>query len=167
MYKKVPLDLVEGSRQGSMISWLAIFVMVYLFYNETADFFTTRLRSKLSIDRQHSGNEQIAVSFNITMMDLKCDFVEVDVVSVLGNNQNATRFVRKVPLDANGVLNTIAERNTAQTDIEEISLHDTAVTKSIEELHESGEEVIRLDSKSFQYALDENNLVFVDFFASW
>lgn len=46
-------------------------------------------------------------------------------------------------------------------------LHDTAVTKSIEALHESGEEVIRLDSQSFPYALRSSNLVFVDFFASW
>ena len=54
-----------------------------------------------------------------------------------------------------------------QRDIEEISLHDTAITKSIEDLHENGEEVVRLDSNTFQYALDENTLVFVDFFASW
>lgn len=54
-----------------------------------------------------------------------------------------------------------------QKDVEEILLHDAAVTKSIEDLHENGEEVIRLDSKTFRYALDENNLVFVDFFASW
>jgi len=54
-----------------------------------------------------------------------------------------------------------------QKDVEDIVLHDVAVTKSIEDLHENGEEVIRLDTKTFQYALDENNLVFVDFFASW
>lgn len=54
-----------------------------------------------------------------------------------------------------------------QKDVEDILLHDTAVTKSIEDLHENSEDVIRLDSKTFRYALDENNLVFVDFFASW
>ena len=54
-----------------------------------------------------------------------------------------------------------------QNDIDEKILHDVAVTKSIEDLHENGEDVIRLDSKIFRYALDENDLVFVDFFASW
>lgn len=54
-----------------------------------------------------------------------------------------------------------------QKDVEDILLHDAGVTKSIEDLHENGEEVIRLDSKTFRYALDENDLVFVDFFASW
>lgn len=138
-----------------------------LFYKETADFLTTRLSSKLTLDKRTSVEEKIMVTFNITMMDLKCDFVEVDVVSVLGINQNATKFIKKFPLDANGVLNTMAARNMRQKDVEDIYLHDAAVTKSLEDLHENGEEVARLDSTSFKYALEENNLVFVDFFASW
>jgi hypothetical protein len=107
MYRKVPMDLVEGSKRGSVISWVAIFVIIWLFYKETTSFFTTTLSSQLSLDKRQSEDDQIKVTFNITMMDLKCDYVEVDVVSVLGNNQNATKFVKKVPLDANGVLNTM------------------------------------------------------------
>ena len=107
MYRKVPMDLVEGSQQGNAVSWLAILVILGLFYKETADFLTTRLSSKLTLDKRTSVEEKIMVTFNITMMDLKCDFVEVDVVSVLGINQNATKFIKKFPLDANGVLNTM------------------------------------------------------------
>ena len=107
MYRKVPMDMVEGSKQGSIISWVAIIIILWLFYKETAAFFTTRLSEKLSLDHRRTENDQIKVTFNITMMDLKCDFVEVDVVSILGNNQNATKFVKKVPLDANGVLKTM------------------------------------------------------------
>ena len=107
MYRKVPMDMVEGSKQGSIVSWMAIIIIVWLFYKETSAFFTTKLASKLSLDHKQSENDQIEVTFNITMMDLKCDYVEVDVVSVLGNNQNATRFIKKVPLDANGVLKTM------------------------------------------------------------
>ena len=105
MYRKVPVDLVEGSKEGSIISWVAIFIILWLFYHETLDFFTTDLSSSLLLDKRQSEGDQIKVTFNITMMDLNCDFVEVDVVSVLGNNQNATKFVKKVPLDADGVLN--------------------------------------------------------------
>eukprot|EP00531_Pseudo-nitzschia_arenysensis_P001896 CAMPEP_0116147214 /NCGR_PEP_ID=MMETSP0329-20121206/17629_1 /TAXON_ID=697910 /ORGANISM="Pseudo-nitzschia arenysensis, Strain B593" /LENGTH=518 /DNA_ID=CAMNT_0003643115 /DNA_START=64 /DNA_END=1620 /DNA_ORIENTATION=+ len=167
MYRKVPMDMVEGTKQGSVISWVAILIISWLFYMETAAFFSTTLSSELSLDRRQSEDDQIKVTFNITMMDLKCDFVEVDVVSVLGNNQNATKFVKKVPLDANGVLKTMLARNMNQHDVEEIVLHDSAVTQSLEDLHENGEEAIRLDSKTFSYALGENNLVFVDFSASW
>lgn len=167
MYRKVPVDLVEGSKEGGIVSWLTICIIIYLFYRETTDFFTTKLTSNLSLDKRRTEEDQIKVIFNITMMDLKCDYIEVDVVSVLGNNQNASRFVKKTPLDANGVLNTMAARNMLQNDIDDKLLHDVAVTRSIEELHENGEDVIRLDSKTFQYAISENNLVFVDFYASW
>lgn len=60
-----------------------------------------------------------------------------------------------------------AARNMHQKDVEDVVLHDAAVSKTIEHLHESGEEAIRLDAKTFQYAVKENDLVFVDFFASW
>jgi hypothetical protein len=93
--------------------------------------------------------------------------VEVDVVSVLGNNQNVTKFVNKFPLDAEGVVNTLAARNMRQRDIEDIALHDSNVKKSIEDLHESGEQAVSLDEDTLGYALNENDLVFVDFFASW
>ncbi|MGK3745686.1 MAG: hypothetical protein ACI90V_012547 [Bacillariaceae sp.] len=109
MYRKVPIDLVEGSKQGSIISWMAIFVMTYLFYKETINFWTTKLSSELTLDQRQnpSENDFIKATFNITMMDLKCDYIQVDVVSVLGNNQNVTKFVKKIPLDGNGVLNTM------------------------------------------------------------
>ena len=54
-----------------------------------------------------------------------------------------------------------------QKDVEDVVLHDAAVSKTIEHLHESGEEAIWLDTKTFQYAVKENDLLFVDFFASW
>ena len=107
MYRKVPINLVEGSRRGSIISLLAILLIVCLFCEETADFCTTKLLSQLTLDQRQSGNDLIKVSFNITMMDLKCDYVEVDVVSVLGNKQNATKYFKKIPLDGKGVLNAM------------------------------------------------------------
>jgi thiol-disulfide isomerase/thioredoxin len=108
----------------------------------------------------------IRATFNITMMDLKCDYVEVDVVSVLGNNQNVTRAIKKYPIDANGVLNYFAARNVGQKDIE-VAMHDELVVQTLEELHESGEDAVSLDETTLEYALREQPLVFVDFFASW
>jgi thiol-disulfide isomerase/thioredoxin len=102
------------------------------------------------------------------MMDLSCQYIEVDVVSVLGNNQNVTKSIQKFPLDASGVTSLLAARNMRQHDVETtIALHDAAVTKSIEDLHESGEVAVKLDEHTLQYAIRENDLVFVDFFASW
>lgn len=53
MYKKVPIDMLEGSKQGSLISWLALLAMAVLFCTETADYLTTRITSDLMLDRHH------------------------------------------------------------------------------------------------------------------
>ncbi len=171
MYRKVPGDLLEGSKQGSIISWITIFTILLLFYKETRDYFTTRIASDLLLDRypRHAKvdhEELIRATFNITMMDLRCDYVEVDVVSVLGTNQNVTKFIKKYPIDANGVLNFFAARNVRQDDVE-VALHDELVVQTLEQLHESGEEAVSLDETTLEYALRENTLLFVDFFASW
>lgn len=170
MYRKVPGDLLEGSKQGSIISWMAIFTILLLVYKETRDYWTTRIASDLMLDRRQPKkrdyDDEIVASFNITMMDLKCEYVQVDVVSVLGNNQNVTKFVKKFPIDANGVLNYFAARNVRQNDVE-VALHDELVVQTLEELHESGEEAVSLDETTLKYAQNENMLLFVDFFASW
>lgn len=171
MYRKVPVDLLEGSKQGSIVSWIAILTILLLFYKETADYLATRVVSDLLLDRKPEGlradeERLIRASFNITMMDLRCDYVEVNVVSVLGNNQNVTKNIKKIPIDANGVLSYYAERNIFQNDVE-ISLHDEMVSKSLEELHASGEEAIILNEKTLAFAQNENTLLFVDFFAGW
>jgi thiol-disulfide isomerase/thioredoxin len=49
----------------------------------------------------------------------------------------------------------------------DMALHDTGVTQSLEELHENGEDAVSLDPESFQYAIEEHEFVFVDFFAGW
>lgn len=169
MYRKVPGDLVEGSKQGSIVSWIALLTIFFLVYKETVDFLTTRLESELTLDQRQSEDNLIKVTFNLTMMDLRCQYIEVDVVSVLGNNQNVTKFVRKYPLDAQGSTSTEAARNMLQHDttVENLLLHDAAVNKSIEDLMESGQQAVSLDETTLKYALRENDLVFVDFFASW
>ena len=41
------------------------------------------------------------------------------------------------------------------------------VEQTIEELHSNGEDAISLDEETLQYAKDENDYLFVDFYASW
>ena len=42
MYRKIPSDLMEGTRRGSVLSYAAIGVMVVLFIMETKAFFEKR-----------------------------------------------------------------------------------------------------------------------------
>jgi Endoplasmic Reticulum-Golgi Intermediate Compartment (ERGIC) len=39
MYRKVPNDLLEGTRRGSIFSYVAVFIMTTLFLLETGAFF--------------------------------------------------------------------------------------------------------------------------------
>lgn len=162
MYRKVPVDLLEGTRRGSVLSTMAVFAMVTLFLMETRAFFSSTLKTSLALDG--NSDSQIRVNFNITMMDLKCEFATIDVVSVLGTQQNVTQHVQKFPIDQGGVRQRYQHRNLKQHDVQ---LFDASVEETIEELHADGEDAVSLDEKTLEVALEENTYVFVDFFASW
>jgi len=165
MYKKVPIDILEGTKRGSYLSLIALMSMVVLFLYETTEFITTKLTKELMIDRkEHTGDTTIRLNFNITMLDLRCDWSVIDVVSVLGTEQNVTAHLTKWDLDSNGIKATFRGRNRNQKDID---LYDTTVTESIEELHTNGEDAIALDDETLDYAKDTYDYLFVDFYASW
>lgn len=163
MYRKVPVDLLEGTKRGSMMSYFALFMMIALFIAETKSFYSSSiLVTDLSLD----GNEdkKIRVNFNITMMDMSCEYATVDLVSSLGTEQNVTQHVTKYKLDAEGVRRGYHGRNKMQNDI---ITSDSLVTETLEELHENGEDAVSLDATTFEFALEEYGFLFVDFYASW
>jgi thiol-disulfide isomerase/thioredoxin len=106
----------------------------------------------------------VRVNFNITMMDLKCEYVAVDVFSALGTEQNVTAHIAKYQVDANGVKQRWHSRNKDQHDID---LFDSTVTRDLDELYANGEDAVSLAPETLEFALNENEYVFVDFFASW
>jgi len=162
MYRKVPVDLMEGTKRGSALSYLALLTMIFLFAMETKSFISSKIATDLQLDR--SEDPRIRLNFNITMMDLQCDFAVVDVVSVLGTDQNVTAHVTKWQMDAGGVRRRYQGRNRNQKDI---LLFDEAITETLEEMHEDGEDAISLDEKTLEFAKHNHDYVFVDFYASW
>jgi Endoplasmic Reticulum-Golgi Intermediate Compartment (ERGIC) len=68
MYRKVPGDLLEGSKEGRITSWIALFVMLWLFVNETLAFLSTTIVPHLHLDS--SKIQKFQIDFNITMLDL-------------------------------------------------------------------------------------------------
>jgi hypothetical protein len=98
------------------------------------------------------------------MMDLKCEYAVVDVVSALGTDQNVSSHVTKWHVDAAGIRQRYQGRNKQQHDID---LFDSSVTESLEQLHENGEDAISLDEETFEYARKTQEYLFVDFYASW
>lgn len=162
MYRKIPADLMEGTARGSALSFAAAGVMVLLFLCETYAYWSSTLDTNLQLDV--NDEPRVRLNFNITMMDLKCEFAVVDVVSVLGTEQNVTSHVTKWHVDGEGVRQRYQGRNKQQHDID---LFDSSVTRTLEEMHEDGEDAIPLDEETFEYAKHQQEYLFVDFYASW
>lgn len=162
MYRKIPVDLMEGTKSGSMLSFVAVIVMTLLFLLETSAYFRKQAITNLALDSNK--DKRLRLNFNITMMDLKCEHAVIDVVSVLGTEQNVTSYVTKWHVDADGVRQRYQGRNKDQKDIQ---LFDSSISHSIEDLYANGEDAISLDAETFEYARREQEYLFVDFYASW
>lgn len=162
MYRKVPVDLLEGTKRGSLLSSLAILTILILFGLETRAFLRSQWTTSLKLDDNE--DPRIRLNFNITMLDLKCDFAVLDVVSVLGDAQNVSAHVTKWQLDGAGIRQRF---QGARRRDEDLMLKDEKVTETIEELHENGEDAISVDEVTFEYALHQNEYLFVDFYAGW
>lgn len=162
MYRKVPADLLEGTKRGSFCSLCAVFFMVVLFFYETVAFFESEHYTQIRLD--DNSDSKLRVNFNVTMLDLACEYTVVDVVSFLGTEQNVTAHVNKWSLDANGLRSSYKGRNKNQNDI---LFSDETIVETIEELHENGEQAENLVKSTFKNYLKQNRYVFVDFFAPW
>ncbi len=93
-------------------------------------------------------DSRIQLNFNVTMMDLPCEYSTVDVYSSIGFQKNVTKNIRKFPVSGDGVLQRYEQRNWHQDDVE---LWDPAVFETIDDLHQDGEDAISLNEKTFEY----------------
>ena len=50
MYRRVPSDLTEGTNSGSILSYMAVFVMLLLFMLETRDYMQKRYVQHFEIE---------------------------------------------------------------------------------------------------------------------
>ena len=111
------------------MSICAIAVMGILFLSETLAFARSMMETSIALDE--NDQPQIRLNFNITLMDLHCDFVSVDVWDTLGTNrQNVTKNIEKWQLDESGQRRIFSGRNREQREV----VHEEH-EESLEELH--------------------------------
>jgi len=169
MYRRVPAELMQTTQRGSIFSMMALCAVTFLAIIETVAFMKTSYKQVLKLDS--SGSERIRLNFNITMMDLKCEYVAIDVVTALGNRQNVTKNIGKWEVSGEGVRQRFLGRNKDQKDLEHDHYEDEGQIQnlygSIEELHENGEDAVDLDPELFTSLLESEEYLFVDFFAPW
>mmetsp|Transcript_36329 Transcript_36329/g.75588 ORF Transcript_36329/g.75588 Transcript_36329/m.75588 type:complete len:489 (-) Transcript_36329:140-1606(-) len=161
-YRRVPKDLTEATALGAAMSICAMLVMGILFLSETAAFASTKIATSITLDENEE--PQIRLNFNITLLDLHCDYVSVDVWDALGTNrQNVTKNVDKWQLDEAGARRIFSGRNREQRELRHEE-HDL----SLEEMHENeGVHAMELTKENFAGFLEENEMAFIDMFAPW
>lgn len=118
-YRNIPKDLTESSTHGSILSVCASIFMFVLFVAELWAFITKQTITNVVIDP--NTDSLLRINFNITVMDIPCDYAIIDVIDVLGTRKdNITKNINKWQVDAKGVKRNYEGRNMEQRDL----LHD-------------------------------------------
>jgi protein disulfide-isomerase-like protein len=161
-YRRVPKDLTEATTLGAAMSVVALSIMAILFFSETAAFARTKIATSITLDE--NTQPQLRLNFNITMLDVHCDYVSVDVWDALGTNrQNVTKNVEKWQLSEDGSTRLFSGRNREQREVRHEE-HD----RTLEEMHEEdGVHAFDLKKDNFDAWVSENEMSFIDFYAPW
>jgi hypothetical protein len=142
-------------------------VMGTLFLCETIAFARNTIATSIVVDNNENSLEpMIRINFNVTMQDLHCDFVQVDVWDALGTNkQNVTKNIDKWQIDENGVRRIFSGRNREVRALAHDE-HDMSLEEMQEEAGGDGH-VVDLTSENFDAFVQENEMAFVDMYAPW
>lgn len=137
-------------------------IMGILFLCETYAFAVSRTVTSIAVDE--NTDPQIRLNFNITLMDLHCDYVSVDVWDALGTNrQNVTKNIDKWQLDETGKKRIFNGRNRETRTLQHDE-HD----QTLEEMHaEQGQAVTELTMDTFDDFLKDHDMAFLDLYAPW
>lgn len=139
----------------------AVGVMAVLFFSETFAFARSNMSTSITLDE--NTQPQIRLNFNITMLDLHCDYVSVDVWDALGTNrQNVTKNVEKWQVDDTGKRRIFSGRNR---EVREVKTEEHEET--LEEIHKDGVYDVKLTAENFDEFLEKNEMAFIDMFAPW
>lgn len=105
--------------------------MFVLFVAELWAFITKQTITNVVIDP--NTDSLLRINFNITVMDIPCEYAIIDVIDVLGTRKdNITKNINKWQVDAKGVKRNYEGRNMEQRDL----LHD--VHHDMDELSKNG-----------------------------
>ena len=87
--------LADPTVHGTILSTLAVIFMVVLFIFELSAFLTVEYTTAIHMDT--NPNSQLRINFNITLLDLSCDYATVDLLDVIGTNRlNVSKNIEKV-----------------------------------------------------------------------
>ena len=158
--------------------------MAFLFVVELWAFLGSTVQTGVILDA--NTDTLLRINFNVTMLDLPCEYAAVDVVDVIGTNKmNVTKNVRNSAVINFGrptpstrrvisaqvqkwATNSLGERlqyKGRNKEQKQIKHEDHEM--SIEEMHMDGVHAAALDKETLPHFLEENEWAFVNFYAPW
>ncbi|XP_063435409.1 endoplasmic reticulum-Golgi intermediate compartment protein 1-like isoform X1 [Mytilus trossulus] len=87
IYRKVPKDLTQPTLTGAVISISSVLFILYLFLSELSLFLTHEVISELTVEDPVRHTEKIPVFINITLPQLKCEYVGIDIQDDMGRHE--------------------------------------------------------------------------------
>lgn len=178
MYKKIPEDLYMTSFSGSCMSIVGLLIMTVLFILEFNAYLTGTIQKEMVLDEMLKHSDYLSAVFNLTVTDMPCVFVSVDVTDVTGTTrQNITKNLHVMRVNHDGVaLGKQEDHEVEPEEHDEVFGAEDEEYSSLMEKLETGEfdgvghsEV--LTGETFEPFIKAHarphELVFVDFFAPW
>ncbi|XP_052102668.1 endoplasmic reticulum-Golgi intermediate compartment protein 1-like isoform X2 [Mytilus californianus] len=87
IYRKVPKDLTQPTLTGACISISSVLFILYLFLSELSLFLTHEVISELTVEDPVRHTEKIPVFINITLPQLKCEYLGIDIQDDMGRHE--------------------------------------------------------------------------------
>jgi len=144
---------------------LAMVTCIVLFVCEMQAFLTCKPSTRIVIDSNQ--DETLKINFDVTMIDMNCDFVTVGVWDAFGTDRmNVTRNVMKQRIDHKGERTGHAY---TEDEVAELEFSDASFTS--EELAELdsdwGSSSDHFKHDNFQGVVDAHDFTMVNFYADW
>lgn len=152
-FRKVPTDITEATAHGGFISIAGAVLMVVLFLTELSAYMTVEKSMQILMDT--NTEEDLKITFNVTMAHIPCKFATVDIADNHGVIQyNVTSNMMKWHVDK---------------DFVPIALASEAPKPKYEDReHPDGEQIsTQLTTENYESVLKKRPVTIVNFYAPW
>jgi thiol-disulfide isomerase/thioredoxin len=163
-FRTIPKEFTEATFYGGLLTIVAFFAVALLCFFEIGAFLTTTTTSTVLLDTNF--RDTVKISFNITMLDLPCQFATVNILDELGDRRlNVTNNIKKVVMHWHG---DQLMKGDVHEDPDVDIAEEVEVIDRFEEVDSEGHHSLHIISEDdFNRDLQNHHMVFVNFFAPW
>ncbi|GMH96507.1 hypothetical protein TrST_g12599 [Triparma strigata] len=187
MYRKIPADLMEQSPAGPCASISILLLLLTLVCCEFYGYMSSTVVSNVVLspslgsksglvphgssatDKGSWRYGQMMLNYNITFMDMPCQYLSVDVYDVLGTNKvDIKSNVEKWTLSADQKKQNYRGKNVQADVLHDHDSEGNNIHGTLEELHVDGKDAVDIiDMEHLETLFKGKDFVFVDFYAPW